>query len=74
MNFYIIYGKVQKLTEKSHKQYNSSLTTVSKTNFGTQLALLLLHAGLVQKCFLLGGRWGGRLLTFLGFQGAWAFI
>ena len=34
--------------------YNSSLTTISKTNFGTQLTLLLLRAGLVQKCFLLG--------------------
>ena len=30
--------------------------------------LLLLHAGLVQKCFLLGGG-GVGVVNFLGFQG-----
>ena len=39
----------------SLQQDTSSLTTVCKTNLRTQLTLLLLHAGLVQKCFLLGG-------------------
>ena len=58
--------EVQKLTWTSHKQYKSSLTTVSKTNFGTQLTLaallLLLHAWLVQKCFSLRG--GCGLVSF----------
>ena len=61
----------------------------SETNFGTQfqLTLLSLYAGLVKKCFLLGGGgggWsgrlfeGGRLLTFwtfrVGVYSRWALI
>ena len=40
-----------------HSQDKSSLTTVSETNFGTQLqlTLLFLYAGIVKKCFLLEG-------------------
>ena len=70
--------------QTSHKQYKSSLTIVSKTNFGTQLMLLLhvLHAGLVQKCFLLGGGGHGHghgcLLMFwdlrVGTFSRWALI
>ena len=38
------------------------------------MTLLLLHAGLVQKCVLLGGDGGGHLLLkFLGFQGGCLF-
>ena len=40
-----------------------------KTNFWTQLTLLLLHAVLVQKCFV-GRGWGWVLIEFLSFQGA----
>ena len=58
-------------------EYKSSLITVSKTNFGTQLTLLLLHAGLVQKCFFVGKGWSWALIKFLGFQkkkkSFWAF-
>ena len=60
--------QVQKLTSASHRQYKSSPTTISKANFGIQLTLLLLHAGLVQRCFLLGGGWGWALIKFLGYQ------
>ena len=66
---------MQNLTNNINK---SSLTSVSKTNFGTQLMLLLLHAGLVQKYFLLGGGGVGAysrvaLINFFGFQGGCLF-
>ena len=42
------------------------------------MAFLLLHAGVVQKCFVLGEGWGWALIKILGFQGGrllsfWAF-
>ena len=42
-----------------------SMTMVSETNFGTQLTLLVLHAGLVQKCFFVGRMVGCVLINFL---------
>ena len=60
--------QVQNPTRTSHKQNKSSLATVSKTNIGTQLMLLLLHTGLSAEMFWLGGG-GGALITFLSFQG-----
>ena len=59
-----------KITRISHEQ--SSLTVVSKSNLGTQLTLLLLHSGLVQKCYLLGGGRGARLLS--SWASVWALI
>ena len=61
-NFLSIFSKRGQF-ESYHKQAinNSSLTTISKTNIGTQLTLLLLRPGLVQKCFFIGRGWGGRL-------------